>query len=47
MTVSAGQAGDKAFSLHLGTGGSADGGIPIVLRALVPITATAAPSPAR
>ena len=37
VTVTAGQAGDEALSLHLGTGGSADGAIPIVLRALVPI----------
>ncbi len=38
VTVTAGQAGDQAFSLHLGTGGSADGSIPVVLRALVPIS---------
>ena len=38
VTVTAGHAGDEAFSLHLGTGGSADGSIPIVLRALVPIS---------
>ena len=30
VTVTAGQAGDEALSLHLGTGGSTDGGIPIV-----------------
>ena len=40
VTVSAGQAGDQAFKLHLGTGGSADGSIPIILRALVPITSS-------
>jgi hypothetical protein len=38
VTVTAGQAGDEALSLHLGTGGSSDGAIPVVLRALVPIT---------
>jgi subtilisin family serine protease len=38
VTVTAGQAGDEGLSLHLGTGGSADGSIPIVLRSLVPIT---------
>ena len=38
VTVTAGQAGDEALSLHLGTGASTDGAIPIVLRALVPIT---------
>jgi subtilisin family serine protease len=38
VTVSAGQAGDNALSLHLGTGGATDGAIPIVLRALVPIS---------
>ncbi len=40
VTVSAGQAGDNALSLHLGTGGSTDGAIPIVLRALVPISSS-------
>lgn len=38
VTVTAGQPGDKSFSLRLGTGSSTDGAIPIVLRALVPIT---------
>ena len=38
VTVTAGQAGDKAFSLHMGTGSSTDGAIPIVLRALVPVS---------
>jgi hypothetical protein len=40
VTVTAGQAGDEALSLHMGTGGSTDGAIPIVLRALVPISAS-------
>ncbi|HEY2505074.1 MAG TPA: S8 family serine peptidase [Streptosporangiaceae bacterium] len=38
VTVTAGQAGDQALSLHLGTGSSTDGVIPIVLRALVPVS---------
>lgn len=38
VTVTASQAGDEALSLHLGTGSSTEGAIPIVLRALVPIT---------
>ena len=38
VTVTAGQAGDEALSLHMGTGSSTDGTIPVVLRALVPIT---------
>jgi hypothetical protein len=38
VTVTAGQAGDEALKLHLGTGSSTDGSIPIVLRALVPLT---------
>jgi hypothetical protein len=38
VTVTAGQAGDEAFSLHMGTGSSTDGAIPIVLRALVPVS---------
>jgi subtilisin family serine protease len=38
VTVTAGQAGDEALKLHLGTGSSTDGSIPIVLRALVPVT---------
>jgi Subtilase family len=36
VTVTVHQAGDEALSLHLGTGSSTDGSIPIVLRALVP-----------
>jgi subtilisin family serine protease len=38
VTVTAGQAGDEALSLHLGTGSGTDGSIPVVLRALVPLT---------
>jgi hypothetical protein len=38
LTVS--EAGDRKFKLHLGTGGSTDGSIPIIVRALVPLTAT-------
>ena len=38
VTVTAGQAGDEGLKLHLGTGGGADGSIPIILRALVPLT---------
>jgi Subtilase family len=37
VTVTAGQAGDTSLSLHLGTGRSGDGSIPIVLRSLVPV----------
>jgi hypothetical protein len=40
VSVTAGQAGDEALNLHLGTGGSTDGSIPIVLRSLVPLTAS-------
>jgi hypothetical protein len=40
VTVSAGQAGDEGLKLHLGTGSATDGSIPIVLRALVPVTAS-------
>jgi subtilisin family serine protease len=36
VSVPAGQAGDEAFRLHLGTGSSTDGSIPIVVRSLVP-----------
>jgi subtilisin family serine protease len=38
VKVTAGQAGDEALKLHLGTGNGTDGSIPIVLRALVPLT---------
>jgi hypothetical protein len=37
VRVTAGQPGDEALSLHLGTGGSDDGSIPIVVRSLVPL----------
>jgi hypothetical protein len=40
VTVTAGQAGDESLSLHLGTGSSTDGSIPITLRALVPLTSS-------
>jgi subtilisin family serine protease len=40
VAVSAGQAGDDGLKLHLGTGSTTDGSIPIVLRALVPVTAS-------
>jgi len=40
VSVTAGQAGDEALKLHLGTGGATDGSIPIVVRALVPVTAS-------
>jgi subtilisin family serine protease len=38
VSVAAGQAGDEGLKLHLGTGSATDGSIPIVLRALVPVT---------
>jgi subtilisin family serine protease len=38
VTVTAGQAGDEGLKLHLGTGSGTDGSIPIVLRALVPLS---------
>jgi subtilisin family serine protease len=37
VNVTAGQPGDESLSMHLGTGGSDDGSIPITLRSLVPI----------
>ncbi|HEV2450879.1 MAG TPA: hypothetical protein VGS62_03000 [Streptosporangiaceae bacterium] len=40
VSVTAGQAGDQAMTLHLGTGSSTDGSIPIVLRALVPVNSS-------
>ena len=40
ITVTAGQAGDNALTLHLGTGSTTDGSIPIVVRSLVPLTAS-------
>jgi subtilisin family serine protease len=38
VKVTAGQAGDEALKLHLGTGSSNDGSIPIILRSLVPLS---------
>jgi subtilisin family serine protease len=38
VQVPAGQAGDDSFRLHLGTGSSTDGSIPIIVRSLVPIS---------
>jgi hypothetical protein len=38
VSVPAGPAGDESFRLHLGTGSSTDGSIPIVVRSLVPIS---------
>ncbi len=38
VTVTAGQPGDESFSLHLGTGSDTDGTVPVVLRALVPVS---------
>ena len=38
VTVPSGQAGDQAYRLHLGTGASDDGSIPIVVRSLIPLT---------
>ena len=40
MTVTADQAGDEGFKLHLGTGSSTDGSIPVIVRSLVPISAS-------
>jgi hypothetical protein len=40
VTVTAGQAGDNSLSLHLGTGSATDGSIPIVVRSLVPVSAS-------
>ena len=40
VRVTAGQPGDEALSLHLGTGGTDDGSIPIVVRSLVPMAKT-------
>jgi hypothetical protein len=38
VMVTAGQAGDEALTLHLGTGGSDDGSIPVIVRSLVPLS---------
>ena len=40
VTVTAGSAGDEALSLHLGTGSSTDGSIPIILRSIVPLSSS-------
>ncbi len=40
VTVTAGQAGDDSLRLHLGTGSATDGSIPIVVRSLVPVSAS-------
>jgi len=39
LTVTAGPAGDKRLSLHLGTGSGTDGSIPVIVRSLVPLGA--------
>jgi hypothetical protein len=38
VQVTAGQAGDESFRLHLGTGSATDGSIPVVVRSLVPLS---------
>ena len=38
VRVTTGQAGDDALTLHLGTGGSDDGSIPVIVRSLVPLS---------
>ncbi len=38
VKVTAGQAGDEALSLHLGTGSSTDGSIPVIVRSLVSLS---------
>jgi subtilisin family serine protease len=38
VKVTAGQAGDEALGLHLGTGSSTDGSIPVIVRSLVPLS---------
>ena len=38
VKVTAGQAGDEALSLHLGTGSGDDGSIPVIVRSLVPLS---------
>jgi hypothetical protein len=37
VKITAGQAGDKGFKLHLSTGDSNDGSIPVIVRSLVPL----------
>ena len=38
MTVTAGQAGDEGLKLHLGTSSGDSGSLPIIIRALVPLS---------
>jgi Subtilase family/Peptidase inhibitor I9 len=38
VTVTAAQAGDEGLKLHLGTGSGTDGSLPIIIRALVPLS---------
>jgi hypothetical protein len=38
VMVTAGQAGDEALTLHLGTGSGNDGSIPVIVRSLVPLS---------
>src|SRR5262249_50404214 len=40
VSITAGQAADEGLKLHLGTGNATDGSIPIILRALVPLSST-------
>jgi len=40
VKVTAGPAGDEGLKLHLGTGGSSDGSIPIIIRSLVPLSSS-------
>jgi subtilisin family serine protease len=40
VSVTAGQPADEGLKLHLGTGSATDGSIPIILRALVPLSST-------
>ena len=40
VTVTAGQAGDEGLKLHLGTGSTTDGSIPVIIRSLVPLSSS-------
>ena len=40
VSVASGQAGDSAASLRLSTGGAGDGSLPVLVRSLVPMTAS-------
>jgi subtilisin family serine protease len=40
VSVTAGDAGDESFRLHLGTGAGDDGSLPIVVRSLVPLSSS-------